>query len=294
LRSRSTSRYTTQDIMTPSFAQRFIALAAERSPLCVGIDPSPESLADWGLSDDLAGLRAFCGRLADVCGPSVAAVKPQAAFFERHGPTGMEVLRDTVARVKRHGALAIIDAKRGDIASTAVAYGEAFLGPRSPFGGDAVTLNPYLGFASLAPICAIARREAAGVFVVVRSSNVEENGLQQATMPDGRSVAEHLAGEIATYNADGGDGELGPIGAVLGATLGGEAVRLAALLSNGLLLVPGIGAQGATFADARRDFAADYSRVVPSISRALSRAGPTAQALRAKLDEFTALARGDR
>jgi orotidine-5'-phosphate decarboxylase len=294
LRSHSTSSYTTQDIMTPPFAQRFVALAAKRSPLCVGIDPSPESLADWGLSDDAAGLRAFCERLADVCGPIVAAIKPQAAFFERHGPAGMEVLRDTVARSKRYGALVIIDAKRGDIASTAVAYGEAFLGPQSPFGGDAITVNPYLGFAALAPIYAIARREAAGVFVVVRSSNVEENGLQQALMPDGLSVAEHLGRDIAGYNANVGDGELGPIGAVLGATLGGEAARLAALLSNGLLLVPGIGAQGATIADVRRDFAADYSRVVPSISRAICRAGPTPQGLRAKLEEFAALARGNR
>jgi orotidine-5'-phosphate decarboxylase len=279
--------------MTPPFAQRFVALAAQRSPLCVGIDPSPESLADWGLSDDAAGLRVFCERLADVCGPLVAAMKPQAAFFERHGPTGMEVLRDTVARVKRHGALVIIDAKRGDIASTVVAYGEAFLGPGSPYGGDAITVNPYLGFASLAPIYAIARRESAGVFVVVRSSNVGENGLQQAIMPNGLSVAEHLAWDIAAYNVDAGEGTLGPIGAVLGATLGDEAARLGALLPNGLLLVPGIGAQGATFADVRRDFAADYSRVVPSLSRALSRAGPAPQGLRTKLEEFAALARGD-
>jgi len=280
--------------MTLPFSQRFVALAAQRSPLCVGLDPSPDSLADWGLSDDAAGLRAFCERLTDACAPLAAAVKPQAAFFERHGPAGMEVLRDTVIRAKRHGALVVIDAKRGDIASTAVAYGEAFLGPRSPFGGDAVTLSPYLGFASLAPIYAIARREAAGVFVVVRSSNVEENALQQAVMPDGRSVAVHLAGEIAAYNADVGDGELGPIGAVIGATLGEEGTRLAALVSNGLLLVPGIGAQGATIADVRRDFAADYARVMPSISRALSRAGPSPEGLRARLADFAALARADR
>jgi orotidine-5'-phosphate decarboxylase len=277
----------------PPFAQRFVGLAAKRSPLCVGIDPSPESLADWGLPDNTAGLRAFCERLAEICGPHVAAVKPQVAFFERHGPAGMEVLRDTVALAQRGGALVIIDAKRGDIASTAVAYGEAFLGRRSPFAGDAMTVSPYLGFASLAPIYAIARREAAGIFVVVRSSNVEDNGLQRAIMPDGASVAENLARDIAAYNATAGEGELGPIGGVIGATLGDEATRLTAVLSNGLLLVPGIGAQGATIADVRRDFAADYARVVPSISRAVSRAGPTADGLRAKLEEFTTAARGD-
>jgi orotidine-5'-phosphate decarboxylase len=276
------------------FPQRFLALAAERSPLCVGIDPSSESLADWGLADDVAGLRAFCERITDVCAPLVAAVKPQAAFFERHGPAGMQALRDTVARAQHHGALVIIDAKRGDIASTAVAYGEAFLGSRSPFGGDAVTVNPYLGFVSLVPIYDIARREGAGVFVVVRSSNPEGKTLQQATMTGGRSVAEHLAEDIAAHNAAAGDGEIGPLGAVLGATLGGEAAGLAALLPNGLLLVPGVGAQGATIADVRRDFAAHYGRVLPSISRALSRAGPNSQALQARVEEFAAQARGER
>src|SRR5438552_5084061 len=101
--------------MTLPFSQRFLALAKERSPLCVGIDPSAESLKGWGLPDDATGLRAFCERMVDSCAPLVAAIKPQAAFFERHGPTGMEVLRCTVEQAKSHGALVIIDVKRGDI-----------------------------------------------------------------------------------------------------------------------------------------------------------------------------------
>ncbi len=132
--------------------------------------------------------------MVEICAPAVAAVKPQVAFFERHGPEGMAVLRDLVRGAQSHGALMIIDAKSGDIASTAAAYGEAFLGPRSAYGGDAMTLSAFLGFGSLEPILAIARREAAGVFVVVRSSNPEGSGIQQAIMPDGRSVAFGLAG----------------------------------------------------------------------------------------------------
>src|SRR5579864_445882 len=201
--------------MTAPFQQRFLALARERSPLCVGIDPSAEALRGWGLADDPDGLAAFCERLVAACAPRVAVMKPQAAFFERHGPAGMAVLQRTVAAVHEHGALAIIDAKCGDISSTAVAYGEAFLGPRSVYCGDALTLSPYLGFGSLAPILAIARREAAGVFIVVRSSNPEGSGLQHAMLPDGRSVAEQLADDIAAANASAG--ELGPIGAVVGA-----------------------------------------------------------------------------
>ena len=282
--------------MTDPFQKRFIALAAERSALCVGIDPSAESLKGWGLADEAKGLLAFCEGMVESCAPLVACVKPQAAFFERHGPAGMEVLRRTVDAAHRHGTLVIIDAKRGDIESTAAAYGEAFLGPHSPFAGDAITLSAYLGFGSLAPIVERARREAAGVFVVVRSSNPEGNELQHARMADGRSVAEHLADQIAAANAidreGDGAGELGLIGAVVGATLGREAADIAARLPNSLLLVPGIGAQGATIGDVRGNFGVHFSRVIPSLSRAIARAGPSAEDLRREVERHIADIRG--
>ncbi|MGC2411300.1 MAG: orotidine-5'-phosphate decarboxylase [Stellaceae bacterium] len=278
--------------MTDPFQKRFVALAAERSALCVGIDPSAETLKGWGLADDAQGLLAFCERMVEICAPLVACVKPQAAFFERHGPTGMEVLRRTVDTAHGHGTLVIIDAKRGDIDSTAAAYGEAFLGPHSPFGGDAMTLSAYLGFGSLAPIIEQARREAAGVFVVVRSSNPEGTRSQQARMPDGRTVAEDLADQIAAQNAADGTGELGLIGAVVGATLGREAADIAARLPNSLLLVPGIGAQGATITNVRGNFGVHYSRVIPSLSRAIARAGPGSQDLRREVERRIAEIRG--
>jgi orotidine-5'-phosphate decarboxylase len=278
--------------MTQPFQKRFVVLAAERSPLCVGIDPSAESLDGWGLADDLEGLRTFCERMVEACAPLTAIVKPQAAFFERHGPAGMEVLRQTVEGIKSHGALAIIDAKRDDIGSTAVAYGDAFLGPRSPFGGDAMTLSAYLGLGSLAPIFDIAKREEAGVFVLVRSSNPEGSELQQARLPDGRSVAEHVADQITARNRADEPNGLGFIGAVLGATQGREAANLADRLPNSLLLVPGIGAQGATIADVRRDFGRHFSRVIPSISRGIARAGPAAADLKRAVEREIAELRG--
>jgi orotidine-5'-phosphate decarboxylase len=278
--------------MTVPFQKRFVALAAERSPLCVGIDPSADSLKGWELTDDAQGLLAFCERMVEVCAPLVSCVKPQAAFFERHGPAGMAVLRRTVEAAQSHGALVIIDAKRGDIESTAAAYGDAFLGPHSPFGGDAITLSAYLGFGSLAPIVERARAEAAGVFVVVRSSNPEGTELQQARMPDGRSVAEHLADQIAAQNAADGEGGLGLIGAVVGATLGREAADLAGRLPTSLLLVPGIGAQGATIGDVRANFGVHFSRVIPSLSRAIARAGPRAEELRREVERHIAEIRG--
>jgi len=201
---------------------------------------------------------------------------------------GLGVLRQTVEAATAHGALVIVDAKRGDIGSTAVAYGETFLGPRSPFRGDAMTLSAYLGLGSLAPIFEIARREGAGVFVVIRSSNPEGSELQRARLPDGRSVAECLADEITESNAAASSDELGCIGAVLGATQGAEADELAERLPHSLLLVPGIGAQGATIADVRRDFARHYGRVVPSISRGIAGAGPAAADLKRAVEHYIA------
>jgi len=273
--------------MTAPFQSRFIALARERSPLCVGIDPSRESLAEWSLADNAGGLRAFCERMVEACAPLVATVKPQVAFFERLGPVGMEVLRDTVVQAKAHGALVILDAKRGDIASTATAYGEAFLGPSSAFGGDAITVSAYLGFGSLDPILDIARAAAAGVFVVVRSSNPEGTELQRATMSNGLSVAEHLAQHVTAANAAQIVDGLGPVGAVVGATLGDETANLLERLPNALMLVPGIGAQGATIADVRANFGAHYPRVIPSVSRGISRGGPDPDGLRRRVEQYT-------
>jgi orotidine-5'-phosphate decarboxylase len=270
---------------TVPFQKRFVALAAERSPLCVGIDPAAESLKGWGLPDDVQGLRAFCERMVEACAPLVAMVKPQAAFFERHGPAGVEILRRTVEAAQSHGALVIIDAKRGDISTTAAAYADAYLGARSPFGGDAMTLSAYLGLGSLQPFFDCGLREGAGLFVVVRSSNPEGSELQQARLPDGRSVAEQLADGIAARNTATEPNGIGSIGVVLGATQGREAASLADRLPNSLLLVPGIGAQGATIADVRADFGRHYSRVIPSISRGIARAGPGAAELKRAVEQ---------
>ncbi|MBV8779099.1 MAG: orotidine-5'-phosphate decarboxylase [Alphaproteobacteria bacterium] len=274
--------------MTAPFQSRFVALARQRSPLCVGIDPSRESLAEWGVADDADGLRLFCGRLVEASAALVAAVKPQVAFFERFGPEGLDILRRTVDRAREYGTLVILDAKRGDIASTATAYGEAFLGRDSAFGGDAMTVSAYLGFGSLDPILDVARAASAGVFVVVRSSNPEGTEVQSARLADGRSVAEYVADRVTSHNAGHEADGLGPIGAVVGATLGDETASLVARLPNALLLVPGIGAQGATVGDVRAHFGAHFPRVIPAISRGISRAGPDLAALRRRIERYVA------
>ncbi len=262
----------------PSFAQRFLKLAEIRSPLCLGVDPAVELLKQWNLPLDAKGLRGFCDILMEAMGERVAIVKPQSAFFEQFGPDGMAELVRLVGMIRERGALALIDVKRGDIGHTLDAYADAMIGPDSPFGGDAMTATAYMGFGSLSPLLKKAAERGAGVFVVVRSSNPEGRALQDAVLADGRTVATALADDITAFNASVTDG-VGPVGAVMGATLEGAAADTLAHLPNALLLAPGIGAQGATFDDVVRNFGSAARRAVPAVSRGILGKGPSVPAL---------------
>jgi orotidine-5'-phosphate decarboxylase len=276
-----------------SFAERFRGLAEARSPLCLGVDPSVELLAQWGLPRNAAGLATFCDRLMEAMEERVAVVKPQSAFFEQFGPAGMEELVRVVKSIQARGALALIDVKRGDIGHTLEAYADAMIGPDSAFGGDAMTVSPYLGFGALKPLLRKAAARRAGVFVVVRSSNPEGRALQDAKLEDGRSVATALADDITLFNVEHG-GEVGPVGAVMGATIEGSATETLARLPNALLLAPGIGAQGATFADLARNFGPATRRAIPSVSRGILSKGPSVTALRDAIDRHCDAARAMR
>jgi orotidine-5'-phosphate decarboxylase len=267
----------------PSFAERFLKLAETRSTLCLGVDPAVELLRQWGLPLDAKGLRGFCDIVMEAMGDRVAIVKPQAAFFEQFGPDGMTELVRLVGMIKERGALALLDVKRGDIGHTLEAYADAWVGPDSPFGGDAMTVTAYLGFGALKPLLRKAAERGAGVFVVVRSSNPEGRTLQDALLADGRTVATALADDITEFNASLIDG-IGPVGAVMGATIEGTATATLASLPKSLILAPGIGFQGATFDDLARNFGAAAQRALPSVSRGVLGAGPDVTALRASIE----------
>jgi orotidine-5'-phosphate decarboxylase len=273
-----------------SFAERFLALADTRSPLCLGVDPAVELLRQWGLTLDAAGLRSFCNITMEAMGDRAAVVKPQSAFFEQFGPEGMAELRHLVGMIKERGALALIDVKRGDIGHTLDAYADAMIGPESPFGGDAMTATAYMGFGSLMPLLKKAAERGAGVFVVVRSSNPEGRVLQDAKLADGRTVATALANDITEFNAMVSDG-VGPIGAVMGATIEGTATETLASLPKSLILAPGIGAQGATFDDMARNFGPATARALPSVSRSILAKGPNVAELRKAIEAHCDLAR---
>ena len=155
---------------------------------------------EWGLSDDAKGLRTFCRTCVEAFAGAVAVIKPQVAFFERHGSAGMAELESLIAEATAAGLIVIADAKRGDIDSTAEAYADAWLGDASPLAADAVTAHPYLGLGALAPLVRRAAANGRGVLVVARSSNPEGRGLQQAVTADGTGVEDMLLGEIAALN----------------------------------------------------------------------------------------------
>jgi orotidine-5'-phosphate decarboxylase len=260
-----------------TFGARLRAAMDARGPLCVGVDPHPGLLTAWGLGDDPAGLDRFAMTAVDALAPHVPMLKPQSAFFERHGSAGVAVLERLLARAREAGCLVLLDVKRGDIGSTVQAYADAYLAPGSPLVADAVTASPYLGFGSLAPMLDAAVAHDRGVFVLALTSNPEGAEVQQATCRDGGTVAGAVLAQVAARNA--GAVPMGSVGAVVGATIGDTAEDLAV---NGPLLVPGVGAQGGTADDVRRLFAGVARLVVPTTARDVLTAGPDAAALTAR------------
>ncbi|HEX3947655.1 MAG TPA: orotidine-5'-phosphate decarboxylase [Acidimicrobiales bacterium] len=260
-----------------------VAAVGRTGPLCAGIDPSAGLLAAWGLPDDASGLRAFGAACVEAFAGVVPVVKPQVAFFERHGAAGLAALEELIGTARSAGLLVIADAKRGDIGSTMEAYADAWLGT-GPLAADAVTAVPYLGLGALEPLLVAARANGRGVFVVVRSSNPEGRPLQEAVVGGtgdvgGRSVEDTLLGQIADLNRVEGTA-VGSVGAVIGATLAPSAFSPADL--RGPILAPGIGAQGATAEDAAGLFAGcPAGTVLPNVSRSVLAAGPSVEGLRA-------------
>lgn len=256
---------------------------AEKGPLCVGIDPHPALLNAWGLSDDAVGLREFSLRVVEAMAGQVAAVKPQSAFFERHGSKGIAVLEQTLEALRQAGLLSILDVKRGDIGSTMAGYAQAYLSDESSLAADAITLSPYLGFGSLSAAIELAQQNNRGVFVLDLTSNPEGASVQHARGADGVAVAATICQGVAQANKAAIDaGQLGSIGMVVGATVGNAVANLGLDLaaSGGPLLAPGVGAQGAGAPELEQVFTNARPQVLASTSRGVLKVGPKVDDLR--------------
>ena len=175
----------------------------------------------------------------------VAAIKPQAAFFEQHGPAGMQILQNLGRAAIDAGLLVVMDAKRGDIGSTSAAYAAGWIGHNAPFPSDALTINPWLGIDTLSPFLERADATGSGLFVLNRTSNPGAGDLQDQ-MVNGQKLYKHLATLLAPLvAARNGTTGTSALGIVAGATWPQEAFDLRKALPSAPFLVPGFGAQGA-------------------------------------------------
>jgi orotidine-5'-phosphate decarboxylase len=253
-----------------TFGQRLQAAFDTGGQLCVGIDPHAFLLKEWNLTDDAAGLREFGLRVVEATVNRAAIVKPQVAFFERHGSAGYRALEDVLGAARDAGLLVIADAKRGDIGSTFDGYAEAWLTPGSPLEADALTVSPYLGIGSITGPRDLAAQHGKGLFVLAATSNPEALSLQTSRMVSGETVAAGIVEEVRQWNSS--DEGLGSTGLVLGATLD-LAVFGITDLANTPVLAPGFGHQGARVSDLTRLYGPAARNVLVSASRSILAAG---------------------
>ncbi len=238
--------------MSP-FADRLMDRVRAHGPLCVGIDPhpallpalfgaGPEAAAKWGVA------------LVERCAGRAAVVKPQAGLFERWGSRGLAALEQVCEAAHQAELMVILDAKRGDIGSTAEGYAEGYLGEASSCPCDAITVNPYMGIDTIEPFVSVAERQGKGVVVLARTSNPGSKDFQ-AKLVDGEPLYLHVARALQPLIARlRGEGGWSGLMLVAGATGPEDARRLREAAGDALFLVPGYGAQGAGAQDAVAGF----------------------------------------
>lgn len=243
------------------------------SLLCVGLDPHPADLP----APTADAARDFCLRLIAETAGLAMAYKPNAAFFEAYGPAGWAALAEVIAAVPA-GIPVILDAKRGDIASTAEAYA------RSAFerlGATAITLNPYLGRDSLEPFVLDPAR---GVFLLCKTSNPGAGDVQDLRLIGGKMVYERVAALAQEWNTNNN------VALVIGATHPDALARVRAAAPDLWFLAPGVGAQGGDLRAAlRAGLRADGLGMLIPVSRAVARAESPRRAAAALRDEIETL-----
>ena len=259
------------------------AQRAHDSLLCVGLDPEPERFPrPW--RGDGERIFDFCSRVVDATHDLVCAFKPQIAYFAAH--RAEEQLERLVAHIRRVAPAVpvILDAKRGDIGSTAAQYArEAFV----RYQADALTLSPFMGFDSIEPYLAYDGR---GLILLCRTSNAGGSDLQDQRLAQGDRLYEHIARLAA-----GAWNRSGNLGLVVGATFPAELARVRELAPTLPLLIPGIGAQGG---NAQATVAAAWRKngpIIVNASRSVLYAAETGEASEASqdgIDGFAAAARG--
>jgi len=240
------------------------------SPVCVGLDPVLEQFPDEVRvrhHEPIAAVAEFCKGVLHAVAGIAPAVKFQSACFERYGGKGLTLLEDLGGEARRLGLFVIWDAKRGDIGISSDHYAAA----ARRIHAHTVTVSGYLGDSGIEPFL----NAGLGVFVLVRTSNPDSDGVQAQRLADGGTVAEMMARRVAALGAPrrGADG-LSAVGAVVGATKAAEGAALRAIMPDQFFLIPGYGAQGGTAADIRAMRRPDGRGVLITSSRAIIYAKP--------------------
>lgn len=268
------------DTASGTFGEKLRVAGEWHGRLCVGIDPHKSLLESWGFENNVEGLAAFSAICVDAFAGHVALVKPQVAFYEAFGSEGFAVLESTMMALRSAGTLVVADAKRGDIGSTMAGYAEAWLTPGSPLEADAVTLSPYLGFESLRPALDIAQKFGKGVFVLAATSNPEAGTVQSCRTEQGITVSQQIVDACAQENR-AYHPAVGSVGVVVGATL---ATPPDLRKLHGPVLLPGVGAQGATAEDVKQITKDLAGLSFPSVSRGILSVGPEVSTLKKAVD----------
>jgi len=261
----------------PSFGERLTGVFLDRGHLCLGIDPHAFLLAEWGFPDSAAGVREFSLRAVEAAVGTVGIVKPQVAFFERHGSAGYAALELLLSEARNAGLLVIADAKRGDVGSTVAAYGASWLTPGSPLEADAMTVSAYQGVGSLSAVVDLATAHGKGLFVLAATSNPESVDTQTALRDRGQlagwTVAASIVDEVHQLNSSATG--LGSVGVVIGATVNaGDYGITSDRLRSTPILAPGFGEQGAGLSDVVELYGAVAPHVIANVGRGVLRAGP--------------------
>lgn len=257
------------------------------NPTVAGLDPKLEyipacltqaAFREHGetLEGAAAAILAYNKGLIDALCDVVPAVKPQAAYYEMYGWPGVRTLCETIAYAKQKGLFVITDGKRNDIGSTMEAYAAAHMGTTAvggavctPFGGDALTVNGYLGSDGILPLLTVCREQDTGIFVLVKTSNPSSGELQDRLI-DGLPVYRQM-GDMCEKWGEQLPGKYGysGVGAVVGATYPAQLSELRGLLPHTFFLVPGYGAQGGGAADVAGAFDDNGLGAIVNSSRAI-------------------------
>ncbi len=236
--------------------------ALERNnPLCVGLDPFPDLIPSFfGHARKIATLRDFFGEIIEIAAPKVPAIKPQIGLFEPFGPDGIALVGELSKQAKSHGAMVILDAKRGDIGSTAQGYADAYLGPNAVIECDCITLNPYMGIETLEPYVKYCENSNKGISVLVRTSNPGSIDFQELDC-GGEPLWIKVARALQPIETRLLRGEQSALMVVIGATWPEQARKLREILPKSQFLIPGFGAQGGSAQDALNGFVAKGNHI---------------------------------